>query len=231
MFRFSRHLQYIYHFQLIHLLICIILLLVVSVILSLSLIKDCQKRSRIQSPQRADLCALCSLVARHSPRISSRIFPWTRFTRLIFRQAFPVSLPTVRSRSYRGVATPVTVARTIASLLTYKRNCSRYHAIAQNDRKPLFSSGKEEAVAISRVYFVADGTKSVGLLSEINRPMPRTILESGSRRGPAFSASHFRRVAPRSSLSRASRLDLGPSHAPPTPRGSSSFPRVELNST
>lgn len=49
---------------------------------------------------------------------------------------------------------------------------------------------------------------------ERERDWPRTILEPGS----------LRRTAPRPSLyiPRTSRLDLGPSHAPPTPRGSPS---------
>lgn len=137
MFQFSKCLR---HSRPIHLLACSILLLVVSVAPYLFLSeKDCQMRSRVRSPQRAQLC---SLAARHSPRISSRIFRRTRFTRLIFRRAFPAPSPMVRSRSCRGVATLVTVVRAIAYLFLPTNETVRDTTRSHKRSRAPFSSEK-----------------------------------------------------------------------------------------
>lgn len=186
---------------------------ILAIFVSLSLAKDCQKRSRVSvasGPSCTSLTCRSPLTAYFLP-----YFPLDSFNTI----DFPASFPRVQFRSCCDARYPP--AHNRIPLLIYAKRFA-----IPREREPLFRRGKKRrkvpAACISRPM----APNLVGSLSEVDRPMPRTILESGSRRGLALSASHSR-IAPRPSFSRASRLDLGPSHAPLTPRGSSSSPRVE----
>lgn len=144
-------------------------------------------RKIVKRDRESDLRSKCNFAC--SPPATHRVFPPVFSAGLVLLDWFSGELSPrrhQRSRSCRGVATPVTVTRAIAYLFL---PTSDTHAIAQTIGEPLFRRKKETKRSRPAAYISwLIASSPVGSLSEVDRPMPRTILESGSRHGPALSA-------------------------------------------
>lgn len=122
------------------------------------------KRSprEIASPISAASGPLRTSLARcHSPRISSRIFPWTRFTRLIFRRAFRAPSPTVSGLALVEASRRPSPSRAQSHTSSYFTSETARDA-TRSRKRSLFRRGKKKGNSRDqpRVYFVADGAES-----------------------------------------------------------------------
>lgn len=188
--------KYIYFQSIVHSSILYLLLSVLSFLFfysfSLFLLKEIANLIPIVISILARL-----IIAHHS----LCIFSW-----MFYSIDFPASFPRFsrhRCRPNPLFTTPATIAThnyppDVSSRLVRNAQIRR----TKNRAEMCFQRGRWHRV------------RSVHWERERERDWPRTILEPGS----------LRRTAPRPSfyIPRTSRLDLGPSHAPPTPRGSPS---------